>query len=78
MTPIQQLELKRFTDPMWVLLRYAGRTPDDAEVYGPLLRAARVLERRGFLKVTAKRNAYSVRLTQAGFDALEQDAQRKK
>jgi hypothetical protein len=67
-TPAQELEMQRFTYTMWTLLRYAGKFhPTEAEVFGPALRTARILERRGFLSVTGK---YKVRLTEAGREAL--------
>ena len=78
MTPAQQLEVNRFTDAMWVLLRYAERMhPRGADVYGPVLHTARILERRGFLKVTGRRKAYSVCLTEAGHDALQETTKRR-
>ena len=68
MTPAQELEMQRFTYTMWTLLRYAGKFhPTEAEVFGPLLRTARILERHGFLSVTGK---YRVRLTEAGHEAI--------
>jgi hypothetical protein len=68
MTPAQELEMQRFTYTKWTLLRYAGRLhPIEAEVYGPLLRTARILERHGFLSVTGE---YRVRLTEAGHEAI--------
>jgi hypothetical protein len=67
MTPVQKLEMRRFTHCMWTLIRYAGKMhPLDAELFGPVLRTARILERRGFLSVT---NKDKVCLTAAGHEA---------
>jgi len=77
MTPAQEMETRRLTRNMWFLLHYAGKMhPTDAEVFGGVMRSARILERRGFLTVVGKSKAYSVRLTEAGLEALEREAKR--
>jgi hypothetical protein len=75
MTPAQQMEARRLTPNMWALLRYAHKMhPIAAGVYGPSLRSARILERRGFLSVTRDHNGphsdCSVQLTKAGLEAM--------
>jgi hypothetical protein len=77
MTPAQEMEMRRLTSSMWALLRYAGKMhPSDAEVFGGFMRSARILERRGFLVVVGKSKARSVRLTEAGLEAVGRGAKR--
>jgi hypothetical protein len=50
MTPAQQMEVRRFTYSMWTMLEHARKMhPSEAEIGGPYMRTARILERRGFL-----------------------------
>jgi hypothetical protein len=67
MTPCQRLEVKRFTELMWTLLRHAGRVhPRPIDVSGQALRVAKILKRRGFVTVQAN----DMLLTDAGHEAL--------
>ena len=75
MTLAQEMEMRRLTPGMWFLLHYAGKMhPTGAEVFGGVLRSARILERRGFLTVVGRPKARSVHLTDAGREALARKA----
>ena len=77
MTPAQQMEVRRFTYSMWTMLKHARKMhPSEAEIGGPYMRTARILERRGFLSVTGTPKRYSARLTEAGQEALASKAAR--
>jgi hypothetical protein len=71
MTRAQEMETKRFTQSMWTMLRYAKKMhPFTAEVGGPFMRTATILERRGFLTMARKRKGCNIALTEAGHEAL--------
>jgi hypothetical protein len=74
MTPTQQAEVLRFTENMRTMLRYSRKMhPMPAEVGGAMLQTARILERRGFVSITAKaRSGWRLaRLTEAGIEAAD-------
>ena len=71
MNNCQQLEMKRFTPNMWMLLHYARKMhPRPADIGGAWTRTARILERRGFLTINVSgRPLRSISLTDAGREA---------
>jgi hypothetical protein len=70
MTRAQELEMRRLTQPMWQLLRYAKDSSQEAGC--PVsLRTGQILARRGFLTIKSDGGGYySVDLTEAGHEAL--------
>jgi hypothetical protein len=79
MTPAQQRELKRLTPLMWTILGYAKRCSPPVDdvvpaVGGVMLRASRILERRGFITVhppTRPGGWHVIELTEAGYEAMK-------
>jgi hypothetical protein len=68
MTPAEKMEMKRLTRPMWALLGYAEKHPDDdALLWGSTTRTAKLLAGRGFVVIVGR----GVQLTTAGQEALD-------
>jgi hypothetical protein len=59
---------------MWSVLYVARRPPEEERwIGGPTLRSANILARRGFITMQRQPGGwYSVRLTEAGAEALNQ------
>jgi hypothetical protein len=78
MTPAQRKEVARMTSTMWSVLYVARRPPKEERwIGGPTVRSANILAERGFITMQRKPGGlYSVRLTDAGTQALNQHENR--